>query len=195
MENPAIEGRQVPLNSATKKQLREFAEHLGISTTNFNTPEQLVQKFKDAGWDQNHIIVADAASKPSAQPNGGSAARLVVTEPMVSLTIHQQEGPGGKRAVFVGVNGRAILIPRNKPSEVKLRYLRALENAIETKYEYDEDAKANLPRDMPSYPYQVHRMPSEEEQARWYAFEAAEDARLRRNEPRLVATMDAAAAR
>ena len=44
MENPAIEGRQVPLNSATKKQLREFAEHLGISTTNFNTPEQLVQK-------------------------------------------------------------------------------------------------------------------------------------------------------
>jgi len=97
---------------------------------------------------------------------------------MVSLTIHVQEGAGGKRPVFVGVNGKAILIPRATKCSVKLRYLRALEAAVETKYEYDEEAKANVPRELPSYPHQVHTMPSEADIEAYRVWYAAEEARL-----------------
>ena len=41
----------------------------------------------------------------------------------------------------------------------------------------DEDAKANVPRDLPSYPFQVHVMPSPESIAAWHKFEADEEAR------------------
>lgn len=182
----AIEGKQIPINNASKKQLRAFADHLGAVTTNFDTEPKLREKITAAGWDQGHILIEDApaAKKPGKAPAGDPKE---IAEPMVELTIHTQEGAGGKRAVFVGVNGRALLIPRNKRCEVKLRYLKALENAIETKYEFDEDVKANTPRETPSYPYQVHKMPSDEVQAAWYAYEAAEEAKLAAVAPKKAA--------
>lgn len=194
------EGKQIPINTATKKQLRDFANHLGCVTTNFDTEDALRAKIRKEGYEEAHIIAISPAPKapkaPAAKAGAPSAAKAsaVITEPMVDLTIHTQEGPGGKRHVFVGVNGTAILIPRNKRVTVKLRYLGALEDAIETKYEYDEDAKANVPRDMPSYPFQVHSQPSEDEKARWYAYEAAEEAKARRRERAPVPVYDAAEA-
>lgn len=169
METP-IEGRKVLISEATKPQLAAFAKELGVSVTNFDKPETLIQKISDAGYEDNFIVVPDTA--PAKPTKAAAASGGEVPEPTVSLTIHQQEGAGGKRAVFVGVNGKGILIPRNKPCTVKHRYLGALANATETKYEFDEDAGANVPREMPSYPYQVHTMPSEaaiEAYRKWYA--------------------------
>lgn len=181
--NTAAEGTQVPLHTANKPQLRAFAQHLGVTVTNFDSVEKLRQKIKDSGWEETYIVAFDDAQAPNPKAKAAPAASTKeVSEPMVSLTVHQQEGPGGKRPVFVGVNGRAILIPRNKQCEVKLRYLVALQNAVETKYEYDDEAKANMPIELPSYPHQVHRAPSDEEKARWYAYEAAQEAKARRRD-------------
>lgn len=180
----ALEGTQVLIENASKPQLRRFATHLGIAVTNFDTEEKLIQKIREAGYGEPHIIATEDGPGPARSERPGKAAAVVVTEPMVELTIHTQEGPGGKRPVFVGVNGKGILIPRNKPVKVKLRYFEALKNAIETKYEFDEDAKANMPREMPSYPYQTHSQPSTKEIEDWHAFEAREEARLRPRDDR-----------
>jgi hypothetical protein len=200
MESPA-EGRQIILTHATKAQLRAFANHLGATTTNFDNEAKLRDKIAAAGWDEAHIIAFDAPSaKKNTAPKGSKAGVVTnkadeeVKEPMVRLLIHTQEGPGGKRHVFVGNCGKALLIPRNKECEVKLRYFTVLRDAVETKYEYDEEAKANLPREMPSYPYQVISMPSEAEQKAWYAYEAKQEAKARRNEKAPVAAYDAAGA-
>lgn len=175
MTTPA-EGRQIPINSATKAQLRAFANHLGLPTTNLDSEDKLREKIASSGYEEAHIIVFDPAPVAAAKARA-VASGDAVDEPMVNLTVFTQEGAGGKRPVFVGVNGKALLIPRNRPCDVKLRYLRALENAVETKYEFDEEEKANVARDMPSYPFQVHRMPSDKAVADWHAYEAAEEAR------------------
>lgn len=179
--NAAAEGRQIPLATATKAQLKAFALHLGANVTNFDNEDKLREKIAAAGWDQSSIVAIDQQDAPIGQA-AKSAQDKTLTEPMVDITIHTQDGAGGKRAVFVGVNGRALLIPRNKRCSVKLRYLKALENAIETKYEFDEEVKANTPRDTPSYPFQVHTMPSQAEQDAWYAHEAKADAAQRQRD-------------
>jgi hypothetical protein len=176
----AAEGRQIPINTASKPQLRAFLTHLGGKPTNFMDEGKLIDAIRAQDFEESFIIVPDGAPV-AGKPAKAATSKLglsatVMQEPLVSLTVHTSEGPGGKRAVFVGVNGRALLIPRGKRSDnVKLRYLQALENAVETKYEYDEDAKANLPRDMPSYNFQVHSGPTDAEKKAWYAYEAAED--------------------
>lgn len=176
MKSPA-EGVQIPIESATKAQLRAFANHLGCPTSNFMDETKLRAAIANSGYDAAHIIGFVNA------PTKAAEARLIasgdaVAEPLVELTVHTSEGAGGKRAVFCGVNGKALLIPRNQKCKVKLRYLRVLENAVETKYEFDDDAKANVPREMPSYPFQVHTMPSDADIAAWHKFEAEEEARL-----------------
>jgi hypothetical protein len=177
MKTPA-EGKQIPIDSATLPQLKAFATHLGCTVTRFDNAEKVRKAIAEAGYDEAHIIVADGAPiTASSAPKGAAAsAKGVMSEPMCSITVHIAQGPGGKRPLFVGVNGKALLIPRNEKCEVKLRYLDALKVAVETKYEFDEDAKANMPRDMPSYSYQIHREPSEAEQAAWHAHVAAEEA-------------------
>lgn len=176
MKSPA-EGIQIPIDTATKAQLRAFANHLGVPTSNANTESQLRAKIAATGYEEAHIILFDSAPHQAAVARA-VASGAAVAEPMVNLTLHTQEGAGGKRAVFVGVNGKALLIPRNRPCDVKLRYLRALENAVETKYEYDEEAGAVVPREVPSYPFQVHKMPQDADIEAYRAWYAAEEARL-----------------
>lgn len=202
--NTALEGRQIPIHDATKPQLKAFAEHLGATVANFDNDITLRAKIAAQGWGESYIVVIDAetekankaAAKATAAATGKGKTKAapgpkVITEPMVSITIHVQEGPGGKRPVFVGVNGIGVLIARNVRSTVKLRYLRALESAIETKYEWDDKASINVPADMPSYPHQVHSLPSQREQDEWYAYEAEQEkARLAKDK-----LIDKAAAR
>jgi|GEM_PF-5316598 len=182
MQTPA-EGRQIPINTATLPQLKVFATHLGCTVTRFDTEAKVRALIAGTGYEEAHIIVSDGAPSISAGKSpiktaakGAAAVVGPMSEPMCSITVHIVQGPGGKRPLFVGVNGKAILIPRNKLVEVKLRYLDALKSAVETKYEYDEEEKANMPREMPSYSFQIHREPSAEEQAKWHAYVAAEEA-------------------
>lgn len=176
----AIEGLQIPINSASRAQLRAFAEHLGLKVINFDNEAKIIAKIQASGYEEGHIIAFDPTTKAKDKSAAKSspANGREMPEPLVELTVHEQQGAGGKRPVFVGVNGKALLIPRNKKVKVKLRYYNALAIAIETKFEYDEEAKANLPSDLPVHPYQVHSMPSQAEQDAYHAWYAAEEKRL-----------------
>jgi hypothetical protein len=178
MQNPA-EGRQIPIDTATLAQLKVFATHLGCTVTRFDNAAKVRKAIADSGYEEAHIIISDGAPSISASKKaaaGETAKPGAMDEPMCSIEVHIAQGSGGKRPLFVGVNGKALLIPRGKICEVKLRYLDAIKIAVETKYEYDEEAKANMPLDTPSYSYQIHRQPSEDEQAKWHAHVAAEEA-------------------
>lgn len=63
--------------------------------------------------------------------------------PRREITIFNQDGPSGDQSVFVAVNGRGFSIPREKPTLVPEAIIRALENAVETKYyrEVDEQGR------------------------------------------------------
>lgn len=175
----AAEGIQIPINAASKAQLRAFLTHLGGAWTNFDNEAKLIAKIQAQDYDSAHILAFDGSDAPKASSlvRAAAAPKGEMQEPTCDLIIHQSEGPGGKRAVFVGVNGKAMLIPRGKESKnVKIRYLDALEIAVETKYEYDEDAKANLPRDMPSYSFQVTRYADPTLVKRWHAYVAEQEA-------------------
>lgn len=88
-------------------------------------------------------------------------------DPNVLLTIHEAPGKGGKRAVPVSVNGSTMLIERGKQSEVPWRFFLALENAVQELFEEDDENEELVGRDVPSYPYTVHRTPSGEEIDAW----------------------------
>lgn len=187
---------EIPIESATREQLKAFAESdLGL-TVKTQTPPQFIKKqIASANWDKPFILVDPRT--PSARPTAAPLKRPVpgkaeapkpvheaveVAEPMVRMQIAEQAGPGGKRAVYVGVNGRAILIPRNRPVEVKLRYYNALVIAIETLFELNEETNEMESRDVTTYPFQVLKMPSDEVIAEWKAYERKIEKRERARE-------------
>lgn len=164
------EGRQIPLMDATKEQLKAFCIEQGIPVQNFMTEQTMREKLYGKGWAHSFIVVYDdpVASAPKAKATGSKE----VSEPMVEVRLSNGEGASGKRAVFVGVNGVGILVPRNIPCRIKHRYYGALRNAEETTYSYDENTKDLEPRDMPSYPFEVIRMPPDAELKAWSDYKA-----------------------
>lgn len=166
-----IEGRKVPMDEATKADLREFAKQRGVALMNFDSEERIKEKLYASGWHSDFIVLYEGQEPAKAAVPEGEMA-----EPMVSLTIHQQEGKGGQRPIFVGVNGVGMLIPRLIPVNIKLRYYEALKNASETQYEYDENTGNLNPREVPSYPFQVHALPSKAELQAWHDYKARKQA-------------------
>ena len=97
-----------------------------------------------------------------------------IKDPKVSLIINEQPGPGGKRDVFVSVNGSGMMIPRGEYVSVPYRYYLVLGNAILTHWEQEDDGELTA-HDVPNYPFQVRTHPPEEEIAAWFAAQAQED--------------------
>ena len=72
MKTPA-EGTQIPFDTATKAQLRAFANHLGVPTTNFDNEAKLRQKITDTGFEDAHIIAFDNAPTKAAEARASAA--------------------------------------------------------------------------------------------------------------------------
>ncbi|MET3135214.1 hypothetical protein AAKU55_005522 [Oxalobacteraceae bacterium GrIS 1.11] len=51
------------------------------------------------------------------------------------VTIHNSEGEVGRQAVFLGINGHGLNIPRGKPVRVPAEVVEILENAMQIIYE------------------------------------------------------------
>ena len=60
-----------------------------------------------------------------------------------------------------------MLIPRGEEVDVPYRYYLALKAAITTVHEQDETTFEILSRDVPAYPFQVIRLPTEKEMEPW----------------------------
>ena len=56
----------------------------------------------------------------------------------VRIIMHNQEGILGNQPVFVSVNGMGYSIPRDVPVVIPVPILKALEDAVETKYYREE---------------------------------------------------------
>lgn len=178
--------KNIPLADATPAQMRAFASsYLGVEFSDKDRPEKMRAKIAQA-WGQNEIMVevadeaegddspAPAAVKPPIQAtpvqpmrDGGGKG-----EPKVKLLIHEQEGAGGKRPVYVGVNGTGMLIPRGQIVEVAYRYYHALANAVRDVYDQDDEGTIHK-RQVPAYPFQVHALPSQAELDAWAAGQTA----------------------
>ena len=109
----------------------------------------------------------------SETPTDGKALRgsSAENDPKVQITIAEVEGAGGKRPVFVGVNGVGMLIARGRPQDIPYRYYAALTNAIKTTHEQDESTGEIVSSDVPSYPFSVNRMPPQTEIDAYLALE------------------------
>lgn len=165
---------RIPLEEATFEQLHAYATTiLGIEVKKGTNGPQLRSKIEATGTKE--IILPDAPEQPSHEgappPRVGVKPKQIADvrkgEPTVELTINEQSGAGGKRAIPVGVNGVMILLPRAERIKIAYRYYVALNNAIKTLYETDQETGDVIDRDVPSYPFQVHRMPPDDELAAW----------------------------
>lgn len=159
----------VKLTDATTAQLRYFAEvvlGLALGPNPNIKAETLIAKIASAGYQRDDITVPAgvgfetapgpaAADTPAHAVDPGSYQR----GPRASILIDRQEGPGGDRDVFVAVNGKSMLIPRGKPCDVGIPYVEALQHAVQTLYDMEEDGTITS-REVPLYPVRILSMPA-----------------------------------
>lgn len=100
-----------------------------------------------------------------APPIGGKpmVGAIGKIDPTVLVTIPEVEGPGGKRDVFVSVNGVAMLVPRGSPVPIPYRYYMALMCAVKQVHHQDEDTHEIITSEVPAYPMSVNIMPAKSE--------------------------------
>lgn len=99
-------------------------------------------------------------------------------DPRVKIYIPAQPGPGGNRNVPVSVNGRTILLPRNKEIVIAYRFYDAMRIAVERQCTHSVDPAGGAHpieewRDVQSYPFSVIEMAPKEEVAAWLAAQDA----------------------
>ena len=178
--------KTVPWDEATLDELKKFAASvLGMSTHANIGEEKLRAKIRQAYPgdtitimvldDEGEGFASDAPPPPSATPNDGKALRGSSAErdPKVTITIAEMEGAGGKRPVYAGVNGVAMLIPRGRPVDIPYRYYLDLMNAVKTVHEQDEATGEIISSDVPSYPMSVNKRPPQAEIDAWLKADAA----------------------
>ena len=185
--------KTVPWDEATLSELKRFAASVLGITCAVNIGEATLRaKIRQAfpgdtitimvHDGEDDVTQSDAPPPPSDQPHDPRALRgsSAVNDPKVTITIAEQEGAGGKRAVFVGVNGVGMLIPRGRPVDIPLRYYFALNDAVKTVHEQDEATGDVVSSEVPSYPMSINKMPP---QADIDAYLAAEQGGVVRRAP------------
>lgn len=77
-----------------------------------------------------------------------------LTGDRMDVTINQGEGEAGRQAVYLGINGNGMNIPRGKRVSLPAEAVHVLENAVQTVYE-SIDGKS-VEREVPRFSYIVH---------------------------------------
>lgn len=167
------------IDDATAAELRDYAlAFLGIPVDGLSD-EQVRAKVKAANED-DRIYVRPKAEReapigapppPVMEEASGSRAvgSLGHDDPKVLLTLHAEERDGVvvSRHKEIGVNGRFWLVKRGEPVEVPYRVYEALNNAVRDNVTHTEDGTVVRSR-VHNTPFNVHRMPSQEEIAAWH---------------------------
>lgn len=157
---------KVATDKATLNQLRKFATStLGLEIAPTSNRLQVLAQVQQA-WNEPEIDVdgEDSAAPASRKAAPKAAAPGKVNkdgEPdhKVAVMIHIVEEPGGADRVPLSVNGKAMLVERNIEQVIPYRYYKALEQAVEKRYDPLPDGKGYNPiaRLVPRYPYTVLR--------------------------------------
>lgn len=171
-----------PLIECTRDELLYFAqEHLNRRNVQPSTgKEKLIALIKQY-WGEPDIEVPEGVTVGDQGPRKDRAhygelparkmdpMKFAVDDPRVLITVHKTKEKGGDRNVPCHLNGVSYWIPRGRKVEVPLRFFRVLEEAVGEEHPgWDDDARRNLePREVQSYTYTIHRMPSDEEIEAW----------------------------
>ncbi len=99
------------------------------TTPNATKTESKITTLDDAPAPQSSKLVT--AEADSIKGENHDAA---LSGDMVTLTIHNSSEDGGKDAVFIGHNGYAYQIPRNKPWKVPREVAQVVADAVTTSY-------------------------------------------------------------
>ena len=174
-----MDSRQIPIGDATKDELIKFAsENLGLDVDPKTAIGKILAGIRQA-WRQDHIFLygtpetATVDVEKNKEPPGIKAGIRALKggssehDPKVRMFLNEAEGAGGQRPVFVSVNNVPMLIPRGEEVDVPYRYYLSLKAAVSTIHEQDENTYELLSRDVPSYPFQVIRLPTEKEMEPW----------------------------
>ncbi len=154
--------RKVPIVDATDDELRQFArDNLGLDIHHNLGHENLVSQVGQA-WDKPDILLPDietsidAETQPGSAPSPTHAGQDGPKPGFTRIYIAITEDAGGKDHVPVGVNGKAMLLPRGKNIDVPHRYIEALSRTVKHVYDALEDGGINPePRLVARYPYSV----------------------------------------
>lgn len=162
--------RTVKASEAKADEIRRFlVQHTNNDPGPKATLAMLKAKLAEV-HDKPEFVLCEPEPHDVAKPAPAGFDITSAADPIVTLILIEQEGPGGKRDLQVSVNGRLMLLPRGRPIDVPYRYFEALKNAVQTLYDPDPEDKHNLvSREVPSYPFSVVRAPSADEVAAWHA--------------------------
>ena len=159
-------------NAVQIRGLLEKAGYAGDTITDMTTPVQAVAATSEvlpAVEGENPELRPAAISRPATR-------RLMsqVDDPRVVLTIHKTNDKTRSRDVTLSVNGVTTRIKRGETVDVPYRVFESLKNAIEKQpVDTGEVNAMGQPiigwDDVLSYPYSVHKLPTDEEVAKWHA--------------------------
>lgn len=146
---------QKKISDATASELADYAKiHHGIDGIRHTMgKERILAELRKVGFSADEITVE--APQVQALPKQTLKAEDFGSKQMVKIFISEQEGPGGSDPVFVAVNGRSILIPRNKEVVVRAPFVEALEHAVKRVPVKGENESIVGWREVPSFPYRV----------------------------------------
>ena len=175
---------KIHINDATVAQLRTFAEEvLGLDVRAQDTRKSLQAKIgvvhvgdeielPDHTTATFEAVPTDAGTAPEqmrAATAKSVSAKSGRGDPLVRLVVHENESEEGKRPVFVAVNGTGMLIPRGREVEIPYRYYLVLRDTIVSSFRQDMESAEKEMREsrQPVYPFNVTRLPSQEEVDAW----------------------------
>jgi hypothetical protein len=151
---------KIKLEDAKAHQVRDFAIRvLGLDVKPADSLASIRAKIALV-WEGDEIEVAEDGKVIADLAKGVAAdegqAKEADPDRKVTILISRTNEPGGDQPVPVAVNGRAILIPRGKPSPVAYKYVEALTNAEQAIYDPLPDGGISTePRMVPAYPFQI----------------------------------------
>lgn len=184
----------VKLQDADAKQLRQYAELLGLEAKSGMNKPQLIALIQRSDPSIEEIPVKSEEAAPvvdltqpsAAAPDIPPAPGPVVdrggapgvmphysTDPKVELTIAKTSETTRSKDVTVAINGDVFRMQRGQRVAVPYRVYLALQDAKEKQAVETGDEVNGIPvrewQEVYSYPFQVFSMPSDEEIAEWHA--------------------------
>lgn len=171
--------KRLATDDATDEQIAEFIELNGIEVEKGATRATLLalhSSFTDNPWilvpdlpeDINAAMMAqaDAVSAPAQQRLEGGIGD---NDPTIRVTVSSTSMPGGKHPVPVGVNGRVVVIQRDKSVDLPMRYYYALENAVAAEVSQVEGTNERVETSIKNYPVSVQEWPDKSDVIAWRA--------------------------
>jgi hypothetical protein len=168
----------VSIDEASPEQLRDFAKtFLGIDVSN-DDDNAVLAKVRAANEGTTIFVrsaqdEADQTGSPPPKPadvGGGLVGSLGRDDPKVTLTLHAEERDGVvvNRHKEVGVNGVVWLLKRGESITIPYRVFMALNDAERHVITHTSEGEVREQK-VKNTPFNVERMPSQEEIKAWHA--------------------------